>query len=78
MRADGFAVIDANGIHVKTVSPTVIGAMTNGLMTIMGVPVYDGISDDDIRELWRVGASAFSVELVPVTITYERAKAANE
>jgi hypothetical protein len=78
MDAQGFAVIDANGIHVKTVSPTVIGAMVNGLMTIMGVPVYDGISDEDIRANWRGLAPAFDVRVVPVTITYERATAANE
>jgi hypothetical protein len=62
--AKGFAVVTSDGeIFVRTVSPTEIGAIVNGLVTLCKVAVMDGDHERAIRATWEDCASRFDPPL---------------
>jgi hypothetical protein len=67
-RGNGWAVIDDNGIDVKTVSPTRRAAIVNWLVT-HGAMILTTHSDQDIEDIW-IGAThrhKIGVERVQIT-----------
>jgi hypothetical protein len=50
--ASGYAIVDENGIDVRSVSPTVNAAKVNWLATRAGCLILEGASDQEISDLF--------------------------
>lgn len=64
----GWAVHDANGINVRSVSPTRIAAIINYLCTDRGLPMLNTATTKDIEKAWalyRRDAEVIEVDISP-------------
>lgn len=67
-KAEGWAVADAGGILVRTVSPTRRGAIVNWLVSFCGVLVHSGWKDDMIETQFVTRSLAHRARVVEVLI----------
>jgi hypothetical protein len=68
MTARGWAIKDGEGINVRTVQDSRIGAMVNWLAVGAGINVMRGTSDEMVEEVFYHYAAAAGVKLIAVTI----------
>ena len=64
----GFAIIDARGIDIKTVSGTRRAAIVNWLVVEKGIFIYTQATDGLIEDLWTTHKGSADVAEVLVTV----------
>jgi hypothetical protein len=70
--ADGFAVVRASTLYIKTVSDTELAAMVNGLVILAGVIPMQSWSSDRVSAEFKARLGTLRYSVVGVTISADQ------
>ena len=62
-----YAVIDGNGINVRTISPARRSAIVNWLVVHKHCPIYQTTTDEQIEEMWKLWSDEAYVARVKIS-----------